>query len=162
MPVVVTNLDALASKLRACQAASGLIGVDGWTGVGKTTLAEGLVGILGGSCYDLDHALTPDQKQYVSALRFPELSEALAQQKRPLFVSGICLLEVLVRVGVSLDAHVYVKRMATWGWPDEDELTGQIPEVGGASGASVRIELRAYHEKWKPHLVADYEFQRLS
>lgn len=162
MPTVVSNLDALASELQARQAAFGTIGVDGWTGVGKTTLAEGLAAILSGSCYDLDHALTPDQKRYVSALRFPELTEAVAHLQRPLFVSGICLREALDRVEVSLDALVYVKRMATWGWADEDELIGKLPEVAGASGAAVRIELRAYHEKWKPHLVANYEFQRLS
>jgi hypothetical protein len=50
--------------------------------------------------------------------------------------------------------------MATWGWADEDELTGKLPEVAEASGAVVRTELRSYHEKWRPHLVADYEFQR--
>ena len=97
MPAVGTNLDDLASELRAREALSGIIGVDGWTGVGKTTLAEALATIVGGSCYDLDRALTHDQKQYVSALRFPELAEALAQSQRPLCVSGLCLLEALDR-----------------------------------------------------------------
>ena len=36
--------------------------------------------------------------------------------------------------------------MATWGWPDEDELTGGLPEVAGSSGEAVRQELGTYHQ----------------
>ena len=161
MSLVFTQLDTLVGALGRRVAHLGIIGIDGWTGVGKTTLAAALATALDGSSYDLDRALTHDQRRYVSALRLPEISEALAHSPRPLFVSGICLLEVLAKAGASLDAHIYVKRLATWGWADEDELTGTVPEVPGASGELVRQELRNYHHDWKPHLVCDYEFQRL-
>jgi len=161
MPLVFTDIDDLANELRERVGSSGIIAMDGWTGVGKSTLAKTLASTLGGCWYDLDRALTHDQKRYVSALRLPEVSEALAIPLRPLFVSGICLLQVFADLGVSLDAHVYLKRMTAWGWADEEELTGAIPEVPGASGEFVRQELRIYHREWQPHIVAQYEFQRL-
>jgi hypothetical protein len=78
-----------------------------------------------------------------------------------LFVSGICLRRVLADAGCAAAGHIYVKRRAVWGWADEDELVrGLIPEVPGASGELVRKELRSYHDHWRPHLHADFEFQR--
>jgi len=65
----------------------GIVGIDGWTGVGKTTLAKSLAEELNGSFYDLDSALTHNQQKYVAALRMPEISNALAENRRPLIVS---------------------------------------------------------------------------
>lgn len=159
MPIVFTELAALLEALSPRLTAPAIIGVDGWTGVGKTTLAKALANALDGSSYDLDCALNRNMKRYTSALRLAEVSEALQRPERPLFVSGICLRQVLANVGHSATAHIYVKRMATWGWADEDELKGSIPEVPGASGERVREELRRYHQEWSPHVRADFEFR---
>ncbi|MBV7258986.1 AAA family ATPase [Erythrobacter crassostreae] len=150
----------LANVLRASLGDIDIVGIDGWTGVGKTTLAKNLAKEMGGSFYDLDCALTLNQNKYVSALQTSKISRALTERQRPLMIAGICLLEVLEIVGAHLDAHVYVKRMSSWGWADEDELTGQYFEVPGASGEAVRREMRAYHRKWQPHLLADIEYYR--
>lgn len=155
-----TDLDDLANSIRLKLDGSGIVGIDGWMGAGKTTLANALAKRLDGSVFDLDSALVHDQKVYVSALRMSEVSEALATHPRPLIVSGICLLEVFENVGTQLDARVYIKRMATWGWADEDELNGIDFGIPEACGDAVRQELRHYHQKWQPHLHADYEFQR--
>ena len=140
-----------------------VIGIDGLTGVGKTTLASSLAVALEGSTLDLDAFLDHDRKCFVEALKISDLRSALTSAVRPLFLSGICLREALALVGYTASCHVYVKRMTGWGWADEDELgTDAVPEVDSNSGgAHLRHEMRRYHEKWKPHLVADYEFQRI-
>lgn len=162
MPIIFENADALANELKIRFSGRAIIGVDGWTGVGKTTLGKSLAATLNGSFYDLDGALTHDQKQYVSALRLNEIEQALAEHRGLLFVSGICVRQVLAMVPRNADAHIYVKRMAAWGWVDEDELTGgSVPEFPGASGERMREELRLYHECWHPQAIADYEFRRV-
>jgi len=67
---------------------------------------------------------------------------------------------VLERAGTQIDAHIYMKRMAIWGWADEDELNDVPFEVPGSGGEVIRREMRAYHERWRPHLQVDYEFHR--
>jgi adenylate kinase family enzyme len=92
----------------------GVIGIDGWTGVGKTTLAKRFAGILGGSAYDLDCALTKNKKSYVEFIQLDVINDVLAKSNGILFLSGICIREILKRLDHSAIAHVYVKRMATW------------------------------------------------
>ena len=140
---------------------SRIIGIDGWTGVGKTTLGMALAHATGGTAFDLDDALLGDRKHFVQALQLDLISKQLARPMGLLFVSGICLRQVMTLAGFEADAHIYMKRMAMWGWADEDELdVGGQPDVRGASGEITRRELRPYHAKWQPHLCAYYEFQR--
>ena len=162
-PLIFTSVDALAGALSGRFPGPAIVGIDGWTGVGKTTLAQLLSGKLQGSFYDLDTALIRDQKHYVAALRSDEIRQVLSEADGLLFVSGICLRHVFQEVGMAANAHIYMKRMATWGWADEDEISGlAAPEIPGASGEKVREELRLYHGSYQPQLVADYEFQRPS
>ena len=160
MPHVSRNLDELCAALAQTYSAPAIIGIDGWTGVSKTTLGRDLAARFMGHAYDLDSALTRDQRQYRAAIRIDEVADALKRHNRLLFVSGICLRQILDDAGCGADGHIYVKRMAVWGWPDEDELAGAIDEVPGSSGESVRQELRAYHEHWHPHEIAEFEFHR--
>ena len=39
MPLIFRHVEALANELRDRFVAGAIIGIDGWTGVGKTTLA---------------------------------------------------------------------------------------------------------------------------
>lgn len=157
--MILTDSRHLAKEIQDRSDRDAIVGIDGWTGVGKTSLAKVLANATGGSTFDLDTALDKDRNCYVAALRIDEIRRGLAAGGL-LFVSGICLRQVLALVEVRADAHVYVKRMATWGWADEDDLLAKIPEFAGSSGESLRQEMRRYHLKWKPHLRSTYEFHR--
>jgi hypothetical protein len=161
MPIAFKEKQELVNALYGHVERSSIVGIDGWTGAGKTTLGRSIAEDLGGSSYDLDSALTRNLKNYVSSLRMSEISKALSEAPRPLVISGICLLEALAKVEIELDVSIYVKRMASWGWADEDELSGLALEIPGASGELLRREMRIYHQDWQPHLNADYEFWRM-
>lgn len=143
--------------------ARAIIGIDGWTGAGKSTLASALAEQLNASTYDLDTALNRDRECYVAALKIDEIASALTRHAGLLLVSGICLRQVLEMAGHGADAHIYIKRMATWGWADEDELSGTLAGISGSVGGdNTRGEMRAYHTTYQPHLNADFEFHWLS
>jgi energy-coupling factor transporter ATP-binding protein EcfA2 len=160
--VIFTSAKPLADALNAKLPNGGIVGIDGWTGIGKTTLGKALAGELNGSTYDLDRALTHDRNNYVPALRLNEIAEALAKPSGFLFVSGVCLRQVLEQVDCAASSHIYVKRMAAWGWADKDELEGgSMANIRGSSGnEAVRQEMRHYHKQWQPHLTAEFEFHR--
>lgn len=160
MPLIFHNVGALVADLRCRFFPPVVIGIDGWTGVGKTILARSLASELNGSAYDLDSALTRDLKAYASAIRLNEFAEAVDNANGFLFVSGVCLRDVFARTEIGVAAHVYIKRMAISGWGDEDEIVGRLPEFPGSQGQVLREEMRHYHAKWQPHLAADYEFHR--
>jgi len=157
--MITSDPKLLAVELLARFDQGAIIGIDGWTGVGKSTLAKALTEETGGTSYDIDEALDRDRQCYTSALRLDEIEQNLSGEGL-LFVSGICLRQVLELVKVQAEAYVYVKRMATWGWADEDDVFGKIPEITGASGETLRQELRHYHSEWTPHLSATFEFHR--
>lgn len=158
--MIFNDVESTARIARDCCAANGVILIDGWTGSGKSTLAAELATEIRAVHFDLDSALKQDQGNYVASLNLDVVRNAIQSRTGALVVSGICALEVLDKVGVESDLHVYVKRMAVWGWADELDLEGGIPEVQGASGEVVRNELRAYHQKWRPHISATHEYHR--
>jgi len=55
--MIFTDVRQLAAEIRNNFGREALIGVDGWTGVGKTTLAEALAESAQGEWYDIDDAL---------------------------------------------------------------------------------------------------------
>jgi|TARA_R110002096_G_scaffold87006_8_gene199885 hypothetical protein len=157
--MVFTDLKQFAAEILGRFNGDAVIGIDGWTGVGKTCLANALANATGGRTFDLDTALNKDQKCYVAALRFDEIRRAFSSDGL-LFVSGICLRQVLRLVDVEADAHVYVKRMAVWGWADEDELLATNPDFSKSNTTSISEELRRYHLQWEPHLRSTFEYHR--
>lgn len=158
--MIFTKPEQLSDALLDLLGTGTIIGIDAWIGSGKTTLAELLSATTGRNFYDIDCALNKYFKHYVPALRLDEIRQKIASEEFT-FVSGICLRKVLELVGVKADAHIYIKRMATWGWADADELSGAIPELPGSSGEVLRRELRSYHQEFSPHLTATFEFHRL-
>lgn len=159
MSRIFTEVEALAAALSEL-AQPCVVGIDGWTGIGKTTLATRLASNLSTEYFDIDAALNRDRNSYVPALRIHEVSAALSDVSGLMLVSGICLRKVLEIAGREADSNIYVKRMTSWGWADEDELQGrELAEIlGNYGGEAVRREMRDYHAVWEPHLKADFEF----
>jgi hypothetical protein len=83
-----------------------IIGIDGYFGVGKTSLAISLSRQTGYGCIHLDDYLEPKKGSFVENLDLLALKEAI--NERPLIIEGICLLEVLCRLQINSDFLVYV------------------------------------------------------
>lgn len=157
---LISHLRSVAVE-RAC-----VIAIDGVDGAGKSTVAVRLAESLNcGTALDVDSFLEREQEKYVGALRIDLLRQQVQQRDGgPVVLAGICMREVLDRIGLQADLHVYVKRMAVWGWADEDEVEGlQIDEIERLLGSenALKRELKAYHSRFKPHLRADVTYERL-
>lgn len=160
-PLVFDDVSSLAMAIVERHGAGALIGIDGWTGAGKTSLAKALASVIGGLCFDLDSVLEQQKpgveagkSGYVERLRLSDIKRALSGDGLR-FVSGVCLRDALERAEISADTFVYVKRMAVWGWADELTLSGVV-----TGGGSLQQELRTYHDKWHPYETSDYIFER--
>lgn len=164
--IEVRDIDELLSTLRAVVARTRIVTIDGWHGSGKSTLASNLANRIGAKHLDLDSFLIPDQRVFVEAIRYEQLQPAIDKASDSLIVSGVCMLEVLRRVDVVPDCKIYLKRMADWGWADQDEIEGQKLEiVAEALGKQVSefalsLEVRTYHRNHMPHENADIAFLR--
>ena len=173
----VESLPALALQLGERKR----IGVDGTDGVRKTCASAAFAETLGIPLVSLDDYLIKNQGGYVQFLRYDELDNALRQSDR-FIVEGVCLLQVLERVAVSVDAHVYVKRYRHNLWADERELDIAPEDVddflaqerkfvamlSGLSGEpaesedtdpTLADEIVRYHATYRPHEHADYVYR---
>ena len=80
------------------------------------------------------------------------------------------LSEDIRALGRKADCLVYVKRMAIWGWADEDELESYAADGLGKLPAPVDPlakslcdlwdEVACYHTQFQPHLVANILYER--
>ena len=96
------------------------IGVDGIDGAGKSYLAKELARALNMPHLDLDSFLERNQGGFVEHIKYEQL--VVTAPGGAFVISGVCLLEVLARAGISIDALVYVKRFRQGLWADEVEL----------------------------------------
>ena len=162
-----------------------LISVDGFDGVGKSTLTQMLADELGFQSIHLDDYLEKEQNCYFEALRFSDLQDSVAEKTRWI-VEGCLVQTVLSRLGISADYKIYViraSRMIAYpdqDWADEiDVLIGDksaeeiiadeegdlrawfdMPGEFGGSGdfhglEELRKELIRYHKSVLPHRTAD-------
>ena len=113
-----TTLEQLYSALAAEN--TSLIGIDGWPGAGKSTLADRLSERLGVRVVHLDSLLDMNRGAFTPNIRYSELEREL--KHRPLIVEGVCLLEVLSRAAAEPDVLIYVKKFDAHGvWVDEED-----------------------------------------
>lgn len=159
-------IEELLGELQSIEPQPRIITIDGWPNAGKSTLATNLAALMGAVHLDLDTFLIKDQGVFVEAIRYEELQSAIDISSAPLIISGVCMLAVLERISLAPDCKIYLKRMASWGWADQDEIEGQMLEiVAEALGKQVSeyalpVEVRAYHTSHVPHENADIAFLR--
>ena len=137
-----------------------LIAIDGWHGAGKSWLARSVGFVTGRTWIDLDTLLERDRRAFVDHLDLATLATMLGEEGR-FVLSGVCMREALSRIRHPIACHVYLKQMERRGWTEEDEANGRgSPVDQHAPPGALELEVRAYHTKWMPHLLADYVLER--
>jgi uridine kinase len=139
-----------------------VIGVEGFTGSGKSHLADDLAARLSATAVHLDSFLPAPaggSQPYVERLDLPALAAAL-QADPVVVVEGICLRDALDRIGGALDFAVYVRRISTVGlWHDgldmDDFEAGQTVTRDEPERSDM-----LYHCARRPHTLADCVIDR--
>lgn len=134
-------------------------------GSGKTHLSNTLGTALGWQVLHTDDfvARKDTGEPYVEVLDLPILKQQIstAVQAGSVVVDGICLGEVMGRLGLNAAVTVYVKRMAANGlWHDGfhlDDFEADPSSVPSEPGIS---DCR-YHLRERPHERARFEFHRV-
>lgn len=153
---ITTTVDEIVQRMRSVKHDSGcLVGIDGFDGSGKTTLAFELAWQMDGIRVGLDSYVESDRDadSYVGLLRLDQLKRDLDNLRARfpvVVVDGVCLLEALAAFGASVDLHIYVKKISPQGlWHPgfhlEDFLAGQPP------GSWLERSVYAYHASHTPH-----------
>ncbi|MCE9657796.1 MAG: hypothetical protein K8R60_04505 [Burkholderiales bacterium] len=158
------ELVQLVALCRQCRAPA-VVAIDGFSGAGKTTLAQHLAEATSGRCVDLDD-LVPDTPPTVPS--YADLIDAADLRRRIAacgaaitFVSGVCLRDVLDAAGVAVALRIYVKRLSEVGlW--HDGLNLEDVESGAAMPSHWlgACDL-AYHSRQRPHERSDFVIERV-
>lgn len=108
----------------------------------------------------MDRLLDRKQDAFVDYLDLQAVKDA-AYGCEPIILSGICMKEVLARIGNPYAVHVYVKRMHLGYWTHQVEAEGRGSELDENFPPCVlEREVRAYHDTFKPHEKASYVYER--
>ena len=156
--IVFQNPQPLIRTLGAIPAHT-MIAIDGWFHAGKSHLAIEVAEAMGRWWLDLDSFLERQKTSYVKSIYVEELRAALSDGS-PHVVSGVCMREVLHRVGFPSSVHVYVKRMSRGDWVDEGDASGTFRDLPDYPRAASTLEAREYHSNWAPHARASYVLER--
>ncbi|MCC6491338.1 MAG: hypothetical protein IT364_27860 [Candidatus Hydrogenedentes bacterium] len=145
------------------------IGVDGYDGAGKTRLARMIANRIGATVVSLDEYVEEGRGGYVPYLRIADIKATMDGETRPVVLEGVCLLAAAERIGIGIDALVYVKRMSTSGmWTDESECSPWEPVEAYIQQMKKNIrffaeldeEIVRYHATYKPMDRAQYVLER--
>jgi hypothetical protein len=164
--------NALISRIKECLQSKQplVVGIDGASGAGKTSFAKLLCNELNGKHIEVDSYLHQHRGEYVSHLRLEILRKDVAASVEPVsLIEGVCLLDILERIQITLDVLIYVKRVDTAGiWVDQNlcdtsrslakilEWLSHTESCAGKPGiANLDRELATYHHKFQPVERAD-------
>jgi len=169
-----------------------LISVDGLSGIGKSFLSKKISEIKNCKYIDIDgDYLIPNDGLYLDFIKYEKLKndifEIISNEKIAV-VDGICILEVLNRIGFKPDLKVYVKRIHIQQWRDgkhidyskdvehaltaiRDELQrfendaayieDREPTIIDSSREDMNDETVRYHYLYHPDIVSDLTFNRI-
>jgi uridine kinase len=153
-----------------------IVGIEGYMAAGKSHLAKQLAVDLGAARIEADDCsfrlLHPDAddshlkgQPYVGCLDLDELSRRLSAASDAhavVIVDGICLRNVLARIGRHADLTIYIKCIARGSgiWHDMRHLEDY--KADGPKGFSeLDRDIHEYHSKVEPHEKADLVLIRL-
>ncbi|PRG36690.1 hypothetical protein C6T52_14220 [Burkholderia multivorans] len=115
---------------------------------------------------DLDPYLERERGEFSNALRLTELASAIEQacrQSPVVLVAGVCMREVLDRLGIAAARHVYVQRNSTMGIPcdlDILDLEDGRQIIDTSLFGELDREVAAYHDRYHPRRNADVVYVR--
>lgn len=152
---------------RHTDSACHVIGLDGFMGAGKTTLAFELAESLGGIRVSLDSYAdrNADAEDYAARIMRRYLASDFIKLKSAfpfLIVEGICLFEVFAALSECMNSLVYVKRLSVAGiWHDGIHLEDyELSHSLGEGVDPLRKNVLEYHSKWRPHEKAHVVYER--
>lgn len=181
MAIEIETADGLAVCLQ--EGGYRRVGIDGFTGCGKSTLAKELSTSLGLDLLSIDDYLNQNQGSYFDQLKLEDLQRAY-RQHLGCILEGVCLLKVLEAAQLEIDAIVYVKRMQHGIWTDESECDVNPENVDHSLGEVERLvtlsstwevdnsgesraglphlveEIIRYHASYRPFERADFVYLR--
>jgi hypothetical protein len=137
--------------------------VEGERQSGKTKFSRSLGSQLAATVLSTDRFASLDPSiPYVDGIRLDELADAIECASGPLIVEGICLADTAARISLNCDVRVYLKVEALAGWnlgADLEQLEGARPTT--LLGGAFDWDVREYHRRVGPHLIANQILRRL-
>ena len=166
--MIVYEVPALAEQIRKNYGAFQIIGIDGFTGAGKTRLADRLSMLLDADVVSTDDhvKIRGGNRGYVDRLNLEGIKDSVEKSIRSgrrVILEGICLREVIARLAIPTDSivHVYVKQISKHSddnfWGDGDWL--EQFKRGDHVAPEPHLSAFRYHEKVCPHKLANFEYR---
>ena len=174
----IDNLEILCQRLKTNL--FGIIGIDGFKGVGKTTLAKALEKRLKVPRINIDRFVSRNPgKKYLDFIDYNELAQEINKHKKNsnnIIVEGVMLLAILERINSRLNVHIYVepgkftadnikrdyekmtnlsiKKLEAY-YDQEKKEFNYLPNLN----FNLELELASYHKKFNPIQKADIVFK---
>ena len=163
----VTDYGQLRDRLRLVRRPA-LVAIEGFTGSGKSYLADAIARDLNAAVIHTDEYVTGDDESLpypdrLDCSRIATSVSSFARHASLVLIDGICLRETLRRTDLRADLFIYVKRIAENGlWHDgfhlEDYKTNNA--ITENQEEPHRSDF-AYHVFERPHEHADVIFERV-